>query len=242
VLIENVMGGDVEREAGPGRTAMRARWGIPANAALVLYTGTFESYQGLDLLVDASVQLQRHLPDAHVVVVGGSAEQVAREQERASAAGARLVFTGQRPPSEIPHFVDACDVLVSPRMAGTNTPLKIYSYLRSNRPIVATRLVTHTQVLDDTCACLVEPTADALAAGLRRMIEHPDEARALAAAASVLAAVRYSREAYVARTRDAYARLMAVAGRQPSTALSGEDRGAARIASVEPRVGSPKLP
>jgi glycosyltransferase involved in cell wall biosynthesis len=242
VLIENVMGGDVEREAGPGRTAMRARWRIPATAPLVLYTGTFESYQGLDLLVDASVRLQRHVPDAHVVVVGGSAEQVAREQERASAAGARLVFTGQRPPSEIPHFVDACDVLVSPRMAGTNTPLKIYSYLRSNRPIVATRLVTHTQVLDDTCACLVEPTPDALAAGLRRMIEHPDEARALAAAAAALAAVRYSREAYVARTRDAYARLVAGAGRQPSTALSGEDRGAARIASVEPRVGSPKLP
>ena len=37
---------------------------------------------------------------------------------------------------------------VSPRSRGTNTPLKIYQYLRSGKPIVATRLLTHTQVLE----------------------------------------------------------------------------------------------
>ena len=65
----------------------------------------------------------------------------------------------QRPAEEIPAFLDAADVLVSPRSLGTNTPLKIYQYLRSGRPIVATRLLTHTQVLDDEVAILTEPTA-----------------------------------------------------------------------------------
>ena len=116
------------------------------------------------------------------------AEQVAREQERAAAAGAHLVFAGQRR-RERDSALRRC--LRRARFAapgGTNTPLKIYSYLRSNRPIVATRLVTHTQVLDDTCACLVEPTADALAAGLRRMIEHPEARRAVGRRGSALAA------------------------------------------------------
>ena len=58
-----------------------------------------------------------------------------------------MIFTGQQPAREIPAFVEACDILVSPRIRGTNTPLKIYSYLRSGRPIVATNLLTHTQVL-----------------------------------------------------------------------------------------------
>ena len=55
----------------------------------------------------------------------------------------------------------ACDILVSPRIRGTNTPLKIYSYLRSGKPIVATDLLTHTQVLSPDVARLVAPDADA---------------------------------------------------------------------------------
>ena len=58
------------------------------------------------------------------------------------------IFAGERPADEIPAYLLAADVLVSPRSRGTNTPLKIYQYLRSGKPIVATRLLTHTQVLE----------------------------------------------------------------------------------------------
>jgi hypothetical protein len=75
------------------------------------------------------------------------------DAERAGISTA-VVFAGQRPAEEIPRFLDAADVLVSPRSSGTNTPLKIYQYLRSGRPIVATRLLTHTQVLNDEVAIL----------------------------------------------------------------------------------------
>ena len=74
-----------------------------------------------------------------------------------------MIFAGQRPAEEIPAFLDAADVLVSPRSTGTNTPLKIYQYLRSGRPIVATRLLTHTQVLDDDVAILTQATAEGFA-------------------------------------------------------------------------------
>lgn len=204
VLIENVMGGDVESVPGPGRDPLRARWGLTPTQPVVLYTGTFEPYQGLDLLLHASLHLGQQVPGAAVLVVGGSAEQVAALSARAQAAGAPLVFTGQRPPAEIPHYVDACDVLVSPRISGTNTPLKIYSYLRSGRPIVATDLRTHTQVLTPDTAVLVPPTAARLAEGLARVLTHPAEAARIAEAAQRLAEQRYSPGVYVARTRRAY--------------------------------------
>ena len=207
-LIENVMGGDVATDAGPGRAAVRARWGIPADAPLALYTGTFEQYQGLDLLVSAAERLSALVPGARVLVVGGSPEQVAGMRAKAQAVKAPMVFTGQRPAVEIPHLVDACDVLVSPRISGTNTPLKIYSYLRSGRPIVATRLHTHTQVLSDDTALLVEPTPEGVAQGLALLIGDAGHCRRLAERAARLAADRYSREAYLSRTREAYRRLM----------------------------------
>ncbi len=211
VLIENVMGGDVDPAPGRGRDAVRAEWGIGPAQPLVLYTGTFEKYQGLDLLTAAVGRLRESLPDVAVLIVGGTGEQVAEARERATAAGVPLVFTGQRPPHEIPHFVDACDVLVSPRISGTNTPLKIYSYLRSGRPIVATNLRTHTQVLSDDTAVLVEPTPEALAAGLHRALTDQAERERLARNASQLAESRYSRESYLSRTQRAYDMLMTTA-------------------------------
>ena len=49
------------------------------------------------------------------------------------------------------------DLLVSPRVKGENTPFKVYTFLASGRPLLATRIPTHTQLLDDDLAWLVEP-------------------------------------------------------------------------------------
>lgn len=242
ILIENVMGGDVAPAAGPGRAAVRAAWGIPADAPLVLYTGTFEPYQGLDLLVDAAARLAAAQPAARVLVVGGAPDQVAALRARVEAIGAPVVCTGQRPPEEIPHFVDACDILASPRISGTNTPLKIYSYLRSGRPILATRLHTHTQVLSPLVSLLVEPEAEAFAAGLRRLIEQPAEAHALAAAAKELARERYSREAYLARTSEAYHRLMGWAWAPGAASGRGFDPMADTLGSGRRAAGLEQVP
>jgi glycosyltransferase involved in cell wall biosynthesis len=207
VLIENAPGSGAEPVAGSG-AAVRASLGLDADAPMVLYTGTFEPYQGLDLLLESVGVLQQTHPGACMLIVGGNDAQVAQLRERATILNVRVICTGQRPPAEIPHFVEACDILVSPRISGTNTPLKIYSYLRSGRPIVATNLLTHTQVLSDRTAVLVEPDPRAFARALGRLIDTPDERTRIAAAAAALAAARYSRDAYLTRTRQAYAQLM----------------------------------
>ena len=97
---------------------------------------------------------------------------------------------------------------MSPRSTGTNTPLKIYQYLRSGRVIVATRLLTHTQVLSDDVAVLTEPTADAFAQGVLRAINDPELSGRLGAAARHLADTRYTYDAYLQRTREACAALV----------------------------------
>ena len=208
ILIENVMGGDVEADPDARPRDIRAELGIEAHRPVILYTGTFESYQGLDMLLDALGILQGDHPDAAAVVVGGEPAQVASAEVRAGRAGATVLFTGRQPAADIPAYIEACDILVSPRIAGTNTPLKIYSYLRSGKPIVATNLLTHTQVLTPECAVLTSPDPSTFAAAIARLIDHPDEGRVLADAARRLAERQYSREVYLERTREAYARLV----------------------------------
>jgi glycosyltransferase involved in cell wall biosynthesis len=208
VLIENAPGSGDPPAAGTS-AALRATWGIAPEAPVVLYTGTFEAYQGLDLLYAAATRVRGSRPDVRFLVVGGQPDQVQAARLQAKAAGAAdvVVFTGQVASEAIPAFLDAATVLASPRSRGTNTPLKIYQYLRAGRPIVATRLLTHTQVLDDSVAVLTEATPEGYAAGILRAIDDPAEAGEIGRRAKLLADTKYSYEAYLERTRQAYAEL-----------------------------------
>lgn len=209
ILIENVMGGDVEQPPQLSGADVRKRWGIAADAPLVLYTGTLEPYQGLDMLLEAMAMVARRRPESRLLVVGGREEQVAAAKQSAAALDAPAIFTGYQPARDIPAFITACDILASPRIKGTNTPLKIYSYLRAGKPIVATNLLTHTQVLDDETAMLVAPQPVAFADAIVRLLSDAPQRERLAAAAAERARTRYSRELYVARTETALERLIA---------------------------------
>ena len=114
----------------------------------------------IDLVV-AVAGKQRHGQARLHVTVEPTAQRLGVER--------RVHFLGPRPLPQLGAYLRQADVLVSPRIAGTNTPMKIYSYLDSGRPVVATRLPAHTQVLDDEIACLVDPTPEDLAEGLVRL-------------------------------------------------------------------------
>ncbi len=206
ILIENAPGSAEAPATIDEARAVRTTAGLGPDVPVVLYTGTFEAYQGLDLLFDAMARVAARRPEARLLLAGGKPDQVARAAEAARRAGLedRAIFAGERPASEIPAYLLAADVLVSPRSRGTNTPLKIYQYLRSGRPIVATRLLTHTQVLDDDTAILTGPTPAEFAEGILAALGDPQRARELGARARALADTKYSYEAYLERTRQAY--------------------------------------
>lgn len=208
VLIENAPGSGDAPVAGSG-TRIRADLGLSTDTPVILYTGTFEAYQGLGLLFDAARHVIARRPEARFVLAGGRPDQIASARTEARRAGvdAAVIFAGQRPAEEIPAFLDAADVLVSPRSSGTNTPLKIYQYLRSGRPIVATRLLTHTQVLDDQVSVLTAATPQGFAEGILSVIDDPARGRAIGERARDLAETKYSYDVYLARTRQALAHL-----------------------------------
>ena len=208
VVIENAPGADNGPASGSG-ASVRAELGLTSSTPVVLYTGTFEPYQGLSLFLDAARYVRAHVPEARFVLVGGRPDQIAqvRQQAREVTGDQPTIFVGERPAREIAGFLDAADVLVSPRTTGTNTPLKIYQYLRAGRPIVATRLLTHTQVLNDEVAILTEPTPEAFADGIVLALRDRRLARQLGERALALAESRYTYDVYLDRTREACAAL-----------------------------------
>ncbi|MBN1997963.1 glycosyltransferase family 4 protein [candidate division KSB1 bacterium] len=203
ILIENV--GDNSLVFGKETIdliAMREKYSIGAEK-IILYSGTFEPYQGLELLID-SAQFLFHNdgPNAQYVIVGGAEHQIEKYRSLVKSKGldSRFVFTGHVQPRTMPAFIELSHVLVSPRLGGSNSPLKIYSYLRSGKPIVATRHITHTQILDDNVALLAEPDPSAFANAIKIALEDSKRKNSMVRAAQKLARERYSYEDYIKKT------------------------------------------
>jgi len=173
---------------------------------IILYTGTFETYQGIDILFEAFQDLLKKHSNAYIICVGGRPQQVDHYRQLASslAIADSVLFTGTIHPSEIPSFIDAADMIVSPRCTGTNTPLKIYGYLRSGKPIVATNMLTHTQVLNNSVAVLVSPNEQGLSEGMCKLMDNPALGQEKVCAAKQLAEEKYSDTIYMHKVKKLY--------------------------------------
>ncbi len=198
ILIENVIDygmvfGDEDRSA-----EIRKIYHLDGKC-IVLYTGTFEPYQGLDLLIESSVKVISRMESVVFFMVGGHPDQISLYISKVHEKGVEnhFIFRGQVLPQEVNSYVRCADVLLSPRTSGTNTPLKIYAYLRSGVPIVATRLLTHTQVLNNEVSVLTEPTVDGFAEGILSAISDSDLRERIGKNAMRQAAEKYSYAAYM---------------------------------------------
>ncbi|MBN2010330.1 glycosyltransferase family 4 protein [candidate division KSB1 bacterium] len=173
---------------------------------IILYSGTFEPYQGIDLLIESGKAVVEKHKNVKFLLVGGHADQIA--SYKAKVADAKLdpyfVFAGQVQPNMVPKYLAASDILVTPRLEGNNTPLKIYEYLRAGKPIIATNHITHTQVLNDDVAALTDVSAESFASGILRVIEDESYRTRIAENAKNLADEKYSYEVYVKKTQAIY--------------------------------------
>ena len=207
---------DIPLSSTGGETVDNLRESCGVKGLLALYVGNLEPYQGIDLLLEGFA-LARITGKMDVVIIGGSDEDRAAGIATAEKLGvAKAVhFVGPRPVADLHGYLRQADIVVSPRTRGVNTPMKIFSYLASGKPLLATRIASHTQVLDDSTALLVNPEAASLGDGLTRLGEEAGLRRRLGEAGLALAHSRYSRAAYRDKLLEAYALLAEGGGTAP---------------------------
>lgn len=176
---------------------------LPADRPVVMYAGSLEPYQGVELLLEAFALVRDERPDAFLSVIGGTAEQVEPYREAARRLGldGHCVFVGRVSPATVKTCISSASVLTSPRLEGTNTPLKIYEQVASGVPLVATRILSHTQVLDDRICFLVDPDPVSVAEGLLAALGDDHRREAVSRAAREHYRRHWSREVYREKMR-----------------------------------------
>ena len=178
----------VDREAA--RTSLRSRLGMPPGGKIALYVGSFGLYAWKG--VDIAKQAAEFLPEVTWLFVGGSAKECEELTHEATPNVRTLPRAGR---CEIPTLLSGADVLLLPNKSGDpaserdTSPMKLFEYMASGVPIVASDISSLREVLDENVAFLVPPNEPkALAGGVRRALAEVSEASAKAGRAQSAAA------------------------------------------------------
>ena len=199
-LIENSIFDDVRLASGASDKEGPDSDYVPVDhdGPLIVYAGTLEPYQGIEILVRAFAAVLEEVPETRLLIVGGTTGQVESFRKLADelGLGESVRFMGRVSKPAAMKYLAQASVLVSPRSSGTNTPLKVYEQLASGKPLVATRIWSHTQVLSDDVCFLVEPEPGSMAAGIVEALRDDAERERRVAAALKLYETEYSRTIY----------------------------------------------
>jgi glycosyltransferase involved in cell wall biosynthesis len=168
------------------RTEVRRALGV-GHAPLVVTAGRLVRKKGFEYLIDATEHL-RDLPDLRVAIAG---DGDLRDQLAVHAApmGARVMLLGNQSQDQIARLCAAADVIAVPSVhdeAGNVDGLPNFALeaLASGTPVVATRVGGLPQAIEDGATGRLVPEQDAasLAAAIRHLLAHPDEAKRIGAA------------------------------------------------------------
>jgi len=138
------------------KEAARARLGLPQDEKIALYIGRLDGWKGAQTLLEASNLLPKGVL---VAIIGGEAALVGALR----AKYPRARFLGYHEYRELPGNQAAADALVLPNTARDITsarytsPLKLFSYMASGRPIVASDLPSLREVISEESAYFAKP-------------------------------------------------------------------------------------
>jgi len=148
---------------------------LPNDKKIILYSGHLFAWKGVYTLVDAS----KYLSDEYrILIVGGM--DYDRKKLKVYIDQHSLIniqFISHQEPYKIPLYLKAADVLVLPNSAKKKiskfytSPVKMFEYMASKRPIIASDLPSIKEILDDDNSVLVEPdNPQELARGIKEIL------------------------------------------------------------------------
>lgn len=169
------------------KTEARKKLNLPLDKKIALYSGHFFKWKGVNTLIEAAPLLK----EVFFVFIGGTEKDV--KEFKSLIKNNKLdniLFLGHKPYQEVPLYLKAADVLILPNKKEEKiselytSPLKLFEYMASKRPIVASDLPSIREVLDEETAVFFEPNSPGqLAGSIKKVIQDDNLAKTISARA-----------------------------------------------------------
>lgn len=167
---------------------------IRTDAPVIGFAGSVVDYEGLDLLLDASVLLSARGIDHQVVIAGSGPAVDALKAQRAASGARNVLFLGRLPMADMPRLMSTFDIMPCPRHSLPVTelvsPLKPLEAFGCAKAVVLTDLAPHRTLAGpagERALLVNDGDAGALADALERLIKEPDLRAALGRSARLWA-------------------------------------------------------
>lgn len=159
---------------------------LPLDANIALYTGNF-STMGQDKGIADIIRSLPEIPEIVFVASGGADQDIARYRSLATECGVadRVLLFGHAPQTTLALYQQAADILLmpfpdTPHYRNHMSPVKMFEYMASGRPIIASDLPTIREVLSEKNAVIVTPgDPHAIAHAMRSLRTDPAYAETL---------------------------------------------------------------
>lgn len=164
----------------------RKEFNLPEGKKIIGYVGRLETLgeeKGADILIKAFGIIKKENDDVLLCFVGGPSERIKEYQGLANRMGLKqedIVFIKQVEHKMIPKYLKTFDILAMPfpkteHYAYYMSPLKLFEYMASKRPIVASDLPSIREILNEKNAVLVEPNSpEEFAEGIKKVLVDSD--------------------------------------------------------------------
>lgn len=152
----------------------RKQFDIDMNQKVCVYTGTISKLKGVNYIFDTA----RILPKVAFLLAGSVSRELVNLE-----LPSNVKLLGRKKYKEIPILLKSADVLLLPHPKGeySQSPMKLFEYMASGIPIVASKLPSVLEILNDENAVLVEAEDDrALARGIVKILENKSYADTIA--------------------------------------------------------------
>jgi len=161
------------------KNELREKLHLPLDRSLIMYTGNLYSWKGIDTVIETAKTMKQ--TRALFMIVGGTdADVKSYRQKIANKNIINVLLLGHQNIKDIPKYLKAADVLILPNVPTSEesikytSPMKLFDYMASGVPIVASDLPSIREILDETNALLVSPGShERLREGIEKVLNNP---------------------------------------------------------------------
>ncbi len=157
---------------------------LPADKKIIMYTGHLYEWKGVDTILETAM-LCLNYPQIVFVLVGGTDKDINIYKNKIEASGLNnIILSGHREQRDIPMYLACADVLLLPNVPVSiesekyTSPIKMFEYMASGKPIVASDLPSIREILNSDNAILVKPAdPKELVVGIKKALENEEHTK-----------------------------------------------------------------
>jgi glycosyltransferase involved in cell wall biosynthesis len=160
------------------KAALKQKYGIPADAKVVLYLGILQDYQGIPHLIHSAKPVTEQRPDTYYLILGFPNQQ--RYAALAAEVGVsdRVLLPGPVPYEETPKYLAIADIAAAPKLSATEGAAKLLYYMATALPIVAFDTPVSREYMCDLGMCAEPGSVEGLTQNILALLADPEDARA----------------------------------------------------------------